>query len=514
MAAALTARSRCAFWDKCYRKNKAHLKEYIHPGDSDEEEMDTTTSKTKTDVKDDDTEMKDVSKPSTSDNSTKRKAHDISDDEDDEVMGSSKTKKVKTTNEKPTVSTSSAAETPPVLKFVSQKGKCKYWNKCYRKEKQHRLEFLHPGDDIPDEKMDKDEAEHKTRGKSKELINALMDDQTVEFDSGYKLTRKGDNYTCTCNTWKGLSEPIAERTCKHLKEYLGEEFENNRVADAKPKKKIIKQHINVSLLLAHKYDEKVNDPIGWWMSEKLDGVRAFWNGRCFYSRLGNCFIAPQWFTKDLPTDMHLDGELFGGRGKFQSTVKIVKNQECDDWKKVKYHVFDAPNLEKEPFEKRYEAIKEYFDSNDLKYAVLCEQTKCKGKDHIKEEMKRILALSGEGLMIRQPKSKYDRSRSKTLLKIKKFHDAEARVVGYKPGTGRFHNATGALLVEMANGKQFYVGSGLTDADRRKPPKKGTIITYKFQEYTNSGTPRFPSYIGIRIDMTEPKDVILPPKPTD
>ncbi|ESO87803.1 hypothetical protein LOTGIDRAFT_234827 [Lottia gigantea] len=503
-------RTKCAFWDKCYRKNKVHLRDYIHPGDKDE----------KDESKDDnDVDMKDVSGAG---DGQKRKVHEISDDED-EVMGSSKTKKQKT--DSPAASSSTAASSLtsaaaasssstdlPTIKFKSKKEKCKYWLKCFRKEQKHLLEFWHPGDDIPDEV--EEIVDKKTRGKAKELLNALMDGQTVEFDSGFKLKRMGDNYSCSCTSWVSSSDPIAERTCKHLMEYNGEDFEKSRITVAKPKKTVIRSHINVSLLLAHKYDEKVNDPTGWWMSEKLDGVRAFWNGNCFYSRLGNCFIAPQWFTKDLPKDLHLDGELFGGRGKFQSTVKIVKNQECDDWKKVKYHVFDAPNLEKKPFEERYSSLREFFDAESPQYAVLCEQTKCKGKEHIQEEMKKILKLHGEGLMIRQPKSKYERSRSKTLLKIKKFHDAEARVIGYKPGTGRFHNAVGALLVEMANGKQFHVGSGLTDADRRKPPKKGTIITYKFQEYTNSGTPRFPSYIGIRIDMTEPKDVILPPKPTD
>lgn len=52
---------------------------------------------------------------------------------------------------------------------------------------------------------------------------------------------------------------------------------------------------------------------------------------------------------------------------------------------------------------------------------------------------------------------------------------------------------------------------LTNKDRRNPPKIGTIITYKFQEYSDSGNPRFPSYVGVRIDMDSPKDAILPAK---
>lgn len=44
----------------------------------------------------------------------------------------------------------------------------------------------------------------------------------------------------------------------------------------------------VSILLAHKW-EPDHDPTGWWMSEKLDGVRAYWDGEAFVSRRGNQF---------------------------------------------------------------------------------------------------------------------------------------------------------------------------------------------------------------------------------
>ena len=80
------------------------------------------------------------------------------------------------------------------------------------------------------------------------------------------------------------------------------------------------------------------NPTGWWMSEKLDGLRAYWDGKHFFSRLGNSFHAPEWFIRDLPQDMTLDGELFGGRGKFQSTVSIVKSGPSDRWKGIKFHV--------------------------------------------------------------------------------------------------------------------------------------------------------------------------------
>ena len=71
-----------------------------------------------------------------------------------------------------------------------------------------------------------------------------------------------------------------------------------------------------------------------------------------------------FISKGYPSDMELDGELFGGRGKFQSTVSIVKSAGSERWKEIKYHVFDAPHLANKPFETRMQAIKEYFDENE------------------------------------------------------------------------------------------------------------------------------------------------------
>ena len=120
---------------------------------------------------------------------------------------------------------------------------------------------------------------------------------------------------------------------------------------------------------------------GWWISEKLDGVRAYWDGRSFYSRLGNEFIPPSWFVKDLPTDMTLDGELFGGRGKFQKTVSIVKTAGSGRWKELQYYVFDAPSIKK-PFEARIDDLKYLFESSKCSTVVVIPQVKCKGKDNL------------------------------------------------------------------------------------------------------------------------------------
>ena len=120
-------------------------------------------------------------------------------------------------------------------------------------------------------------------------------------------------------------------------------------------------------------------------------------------------------------------------------------------------------------------------------------------------MDTVTKNGGEGLMLRQPGSIYIQGRSNTLLKVKNFFDAEAIVIDHAAGRGRHQGRMGALICRMESGKQFRVGTGFSDNDRNNPPKIGSIITYRFQELTVSKVPRFPSYVGERIDSNRPKD---------
>ncbi|EWC47087.1 hypothetical protein DRE_03456 [Drechslerella stenobrocha 248] len=255
------------------------------------------------------------------------------------------------------------------------------------------------------------------------------------------------------------------------------------------------------LLLAEKWDQETGiDPTGWWISEKLDGVRAYWNGSTFLSREGNKFHAPAWFTRKLPTDMTLDGELTCGRGRFIDTVSIVKTiNAADRWKfSVEYHVFDIPSLGDRRFEDRQEQLRKLIDKTRIKWVKLVEQTPATDKDHVLEELERVTDLGGEGLMLREPRSKYVQKRSRTCLKVKTFHDAEAKIIGHEPGKGRNLGRCGAFKCEMmdGSGKKFKVGTGLDDNMRKNPPKVGTVITYRYFELTKDGVPRFPSFMRI------------------
>ncbi|MGB1013679.1 MAG: DNA ligase [Nannocystaceae bacterium] len=255
-----------------------------------------------------------------------------------------------------------------------------------------------------------------------------------------------------------------------------------------------------ALLLAHKWNGK-SDLTGWWMSEKLDGVRAYWTGSQFVSRLGNTYHAPAWFTKSLPK-YPLDGELWVGRKLFQKTVSVVRRANAgDEWKNVRYLVFDAPAADG-AFEKRIDALRKLF-KRPKKYAEMVDQIALPANASVEAELARVEALGAEGLMFRQPGSLYIAGRSRSLLKVKSFSDAEAKVTGYLPGKGKHRGRVGALQVVTPTGIQFQVGTGLTDKQREDPPEVGGVITYRYQELTNAGVPRFPTFVGVRHDFTWP-----------
>lgn len=338
----------------------------------------------------------------------------------------------------------------------------------------------------------------------------LEDGQTIEVKGSaakpYVLKNTGGVYSCTCPAWRNQSLPIEQRTCKHLRKLRGDAAEEARVGSALPQRPAKprgdgedgEEAAGPPLLLAHTWDS-ATDLSGWWMSEKLDGVRAYWDGKQFLSRLGNLFHAPDWFAEGLP-DLPLDGELWIGRKAFQRTVSIVRRQDKTDlWREVRYVVFDAPAAGG-GFEERMQLLGETFAARPAEFARVHEQQVCPGIECLRAELARVETLGGEGLMLREPGSKYEAGRSATLLKIKSFRDAEAVVIGRQEGAGRHKGRMGALLVRLPNGTEFSVGTGFSDREREAPPPVGAAITFRYQELTEAGVPRFPSFVGVRADV--------------
>jgi DNA ligase 1 len=340
----------------------------------------------------------------------------------------------------------------------------------------------------------------------------LADGESVEMKGSgakpYLLKNVGGVYSCTCPAWRNQSVAIERRTCKHLRKLRGDAAEEARIGsglsprpEPEGEEGAGDEKMGPPLLLAERWDN-AQDLAGWWFSEKLDGVRAYWDGQSLISRLGNRFHAPDWFLEGLPA-MPLDGELWIGRKAFQRTVGIVRRQDKTElWKQVRYVAFDAPGLD-EAFEDRLAAIRAQIERHRPPYLSSHEHAVCKGIDHLRAELARIEGLGGEGLMVRQPRSRYEVGRSLTLLKVKSFRDAEARVLEHLGGAGRHKGRLGALFVELTDGTRFSVGTGFSDAERESPPPIGSVITFRYQELSDSGVPRFPSYVGVRGDAAWP-----------
>ncbi len=250
------------------------------------------------------------------------------------------------------------------------------------------------------------------------------------------------------------------------------------------------------LALAKIYQKSENLE-NYWVSEKLDGVRAYWDGKRLISRQGNLYHAPDWFTKGFP-DQPLDGELWINRSSFEQLVSTVtKDKPVDsEWKRVKYMIFDLPTPH-QPFTKRLYELQQILKDHPNPHLRLIKQYRLKNQDELEAELKRVLKLGGEGLMLHRGDALYRAGRTADLLKVKAWFDAEAVVIAHLPGKGKYKGMLGAILVEMPDGKRFKIGTGFKDKDRKNPPPIGSQITYKYFGLTRKGIPKFASFMRIR-----------------
>lgn len=253
-----------------------------------------------------------------------------------------------------------------------------------------------------------------------------------------------------------------------------------------------------ALLLAEVYHAGI-DPQDYLVSEKLDGVRAVWDGEVLRFRSGNPVAAPAWFLAGLPKTA-LDGELWGGRGSFERLSGIVRKAVPvdDEWRAVRYMIFELPDAPGD-FRARAEAIRQLAAAANVPWLAAVAQTRGSDRAALQRQLAAIVAEGGEGLMLHRADAPYLTGRSDALLKLKPWEDAEARVLAHLPGQGKYRDRVGALLVETETGQRFRVGSGLSDALRTDPPPVGSLITYRYRARTKSGLPRFATYLRRRDD---------------
>ncbi len=310
------------------------------------------------------------------------------------------------------------------------------------------------------------------------------------------------------------------------------------------------------LHLAHKYTpekppRKGYDFSGWFLSEKLDGQRCFWDGGVtrgmqttdvpwasifdpkkpgqlkkkirpaatgLWSRYGNPIMAPGWFLNGLPC-IPLDGELFAGRGNFQTAMSAVRKDVPIDneWKQIQYAVYSSPAFEmvfrdgeikNTNFHRKIncakimtwiksKAFKMFGDADHYSQGLSCDtfeeelfllrdaledqtdfaylhkQIKLPGIHEeavqaIEEHLLRVLELGGEGLILRSSDSVWQPKRMHHMLKYKPFSDDEGTIVGFTSGRetnkgSKLLGMIGSLVLDYA-GKRLEL-AGLTNEER-------------------------------------------------
>lgn len=242
------------------------------------------------------------------------------------------------------------------------------------------------------------------------------------------------------------------------------------------------------LMLLHSY--KNQDVKGWVMSEKLDGIRGYWNGKQLFTRQHKILTPPHYFTQGFPP-FAIDGELFTERNHFAQISSIVRSHKDKGWQKVKLYVFDVPDAKGDLFE-RLNTLKSYLQQHPTPYIEIIEQIPIQHSQQVKDFLHKVNSLQGEGIVLRNPKAPYEHKRSNQILKLKMELDEECTVTAHHLGKGKFKGILGSLSCKNQRG-EFKIGSGFKIQDRKNPPPIGSVITYKYRGLTAKGLPRFATY---------------------
>ena len=216
------------------------------------------------------------------------------------------------------------------------------------------------------------------------------------------------------------------------------------------------------------------------------------------TRGGNKIEPPQWWSSHLPATA-LDGELWIKRGAFSELNGLLKKSTLDDdhWRRIQFLVFDLPSSVN-TFENRYLELASLLESKQSSNLVLIKQYSVSGDEQLMRKLGDVIADGGEGLMLQRRSSIYLSGRSSGLYKLKRWQDAEARVIGMTKGRGKFSGVMGALIVETPAGVRFRIGSGFSDLERAQPPRLGAVITYRYSGKSKKGVPRFASFVRTRL----------------
>lgn len=217
------------------------------------------------------------------------------------------------------------------------------------------------------------------------------------------------------------------------------------------------------------YDPEYSNLRGWYYCEKLDGVRAEWDGRGLWTRTGNPIDAPAAFLARLPAGLAVSGELWLGRGRLGEVAGAVNAGSGSPlWQQMRLVAFDLPELALP-----IPAMVRRMDDCQLDRVDFIPMY---GVD-LAERLRQVVDGGGEGLVLRSPDGR-------TGLKYKLWQDAEATVLAAVPGKK-------SIRCRADNGAEFCLPT------YGRAVSIGARVTYKFTGILPSGKPGFPVFLAVR-----------------
>lgn len=241
------------------------------------------------------------------------------------------------------------------------------------------------------------------------------------------------------------------------------------------------------------YEKNFHKIENWVMSEKLDGIRAYWNGKELITKNGNKIYTPKWFIQNFPP-FALDGELWTKRGDFENIQNIVLDKiPSKNWNQITYNIFEVPN-QKGNFFQRIQIFKNWKSKKNIPHLKIIPQIVCNNEEHLNQFLEELVSKKAEGVIIKNPNSSYFTGRINDILKVKKFYDDEGLVIAHNYNE---KNNFKSLVIKLKNGVVFNLGGGFSNKQREKPPKIGEIVTFKYYDLTKYGKPKFASFLRVR-----------------
>ncbi|BAS67182.1 DNA ligase [Bathymodiolus septemdierum thioautotrophic gill symbiont] len=249
------------------------------------------------------------------------------------------------------------------------------------------------------------------------------------------------------------------------------------------------------LFLLKTYDDK-KSVVGWVKSEKLDGIRGFWNGEQLLTRGGQQIMAPDWFVENYPP-FSIDGELWTKRGNFEEISSIVRRKNPDErWHKISHQIFEVPNQDGGLLN-RLKVLRNYLKNQANTPIKIIKQYPITHQNQVKKFLRDIVHKGGEGVVVRNPNTAYQTGRLSSALKVKQYFDTECVVTEILPGKGKYTDKMGSPLCKTKDGTMVKIGSGFTDVQRENPPTIGTSVTFKYYDLTKKGKFKYPVFLRVR-----------------